>query len=61
MRGARRLTIACLAAGLMLGPTVATAQDAAATNSTAAQAVEAFRQIQALEQHGALRALGLSS
>ena len=39
MRGARRLTIACLAAGLMLGPTVASAQDAAATNSTAAQAV----------------------
>lgn len=39
MKGARRLTIACLAAGLMLGPTVASAQDAAATNSTAAQAV----------------------
>lgn len=39
MRGARRLTIACLAAWLMLGPTAASAQDAAATNSTAAQAV----------------------
>lgn len=40
MRGARRLTIACLAAGLMLGSTSASAQDAATTTNTpAAQAV----------------------
>ncbi len=40
MRGARRLTIACLAAGLMLGSASASAQDAATTTNTpAAQAV----------------------
>ena len=40
MRGARRLTIACLAAGLMLGSASASAQDAAATTNTpAAQSV----------------------
>ena len=40
MRGAWRLTIACLAAGLMLGPVSASAQDAtASTNTPAAQTV----------------------
>lgn len=40
MRGARRLTIACLAAGLVLGSASASAQDAATTTNTpAAQAV----------------------
>ena len=40
MRGARRLTMACLAAGLMLGSASASAQDAATTTNTpAAQAV----------------------
>src|SRR5215213_6717964 len=52
MRGAWRFTIACLAAGLMLGPATASAQDAATTTNTPAAQTVGPRELQNFSLQG---------